>query len=106
MGGGGVLQVRAGGPPHPPPSPPHQRLCVVKSQVRGGGRLIYQTLRWRGRGGPPPSPRAHLQISDVSDQVIPDFSIAQETILVNRNSRKLQGAFVITPANLTPVCTL
>ena len=57
----------------------------------GGGRLIFQTLRWGGRGGPPP-PRAHLQISDVSDQVVPDFSIAQETILVNRNSRKLQGA--------------
>ena len=41
-----------------------------------------------GGGGPPP----HLQISDVSDQVVPNFSIAQETILVNRNSRKLQGA--------------
>ena len=41
-----------------------------------------------GGGAPPP----HLQISDVSDQVVPDFSIAQETILVNRNSRKLQGA--------------
>ena len=44
-----------------------------------------------GRGGGRP-PRPHLQISDVSDQVVPDFSIAQETILVNRNSRKLQGA--------------
>ena len=55
-----------------------------------GGRGGYQTLRWGGRGGPPP--RAHPQISDVSDQVVPDFSIAQETILVNRNSRKLQGA--------------
>ena len=43
-------------------------------------------------GAPPAPPRAHLQISDVSDQVVPDFSIAQETILVNRNSRKLQGA--------------
>ena len=52
-----------------------------------------------GGGGPPP--RAHLQISDVSDQVVPDFSIAQETILVNKNSRKLQGAsfrdYTLTP---------
>ena len=69
----------------------------LRSQVRGGGgRLIFQTLRW-GEGGPPP-PRAHLQISHVSDQVVPDFSIAQETILVNRNSRKLQELAFVTVA--------
>ena len=59
--------------------------------MKGGGGLIFRTLRGGGGGGGPP-PCAHLQISDVSDQVVPDFSIAQEAILVNRNSRKLQGA--------------
>ena len=79
-----------GGAPHH-----NQRVCVVKVTGEGGGRPIFRTLRWgegRGGGPPPPPPPAHLQTSDVSDQLVPDFSIAQETILVNRNSRKLQGA--------------
>ena len=75
--GGGVLQVRGGGPP-----PPQSESL---SQVKGYSEHL-------GGGGGRPPPRAHLQISDVSDQVVPDFSIAQETILVNRNSRKLPGA--------------
>ena len=74
MGGGrGAPSGEGGGGP-----PPIREFVSLRSQVRGGGAA--------------PPPRAHLQISDVSDQVVPDFSIAQETILVNRNSRKLQGA--------------
>ena len=87
MAGEGGPSGEGGGPPPPTirdfvslRSRKRRVACFIR-HLGGGGR---------GEGGPPP--RAHLQISDVSDQVVPDFSIAQETILVNRNSRKLQGA--------------
>ena len=54
--------------------------------MQEGGDDISDTS---GGGG---GPGAHLQISDVSDQVVPKLSIAQETILVHGNSRKLEGA--------------
>ena len=73
------------------------RRCLIPAVQPGGyfagvPLLPRHPIPFWGFVKPAPLPRAHLQISDVSDQVVPDFSIAKETILVNRNSRKLQRA--------------
>ena len=61
MGGGGILYVGGRAPP---------------KHRRAGESPAVSDLR-RGGGLPP---RAHLQISDISDQVVPNSSKALETI--------------------------